>query len=328
MKEIHVSYLACPKCKSELELGEIVLRQRDLIEEGTLTCRSCRRDFEIVKFIPRFVSKDNYAYGFGLEWTIHDRTQYDSHTGLPISETRFFEETRWPRNLKGEIILEAGCGSGRFTEQALKTGAFIITMDYSHAVEVNYRNNGPRDNLLCIQADIYEMPFCEKQFNKIFCFGVIQHTPDPKKAFLSLPSFIKDGGELVADFYKKQFRKLFAIKYYIRPLTKRIKPEWLYCMTKAYIDLMWPLSNLFRKLPRIGPMMNWALGIADHSRLGLKGKMLKKWAYLDTFDMFAPHYDYPQTKRTIEQWFKEGGFVDVEVTNGYNGLEGRGKLWR
>ena len=99
-------------------------------------------------------------------------------------------------------------------------------------------------------------------------------------------------------------------------------------MTKAYIDLMWPLSNLFRKLPRIGPMMNWALGIADHSRLGLKGKMLKKWAYLDTFDMFAPHYDYPQTKRTIEQWFKEGGFVDVEVTNGYNGLEGRGKLWR
>jgi len=31
------------------------------------------------------------------------------------------------------------------------------------------------------QASIYELPFAPRQFDKVFCFGVLQHTPDFKK---------------------------------------------------------------------------------------------------------------------------------------------------
>ena len=59
------------------------------------------------------------------------------------------------------MILEVGSGSGRFTEQAAKTGATIISCDYSYAVEANFASNGKNDNVLIVQADLYHMPFGE-----------------------------------------------------------------------------------------------------------------------------------------------------------------------
>jgi len=56
-----------------------------------------------------------------LEWTKHAMTHYDSYTGSKISERSFFDETGWSRKLHGELILEVGSGSGRFTEQAATT---------------------------------------------------------------------------------------------------------------------------------------------------------------------------------------------------------------
>ncbi|HXA92727.1 MAG TPA: hypothetical protein VNU73_05725, partial [Steroidobacteraceae bacterium] len=93
--------------------------------EGALACPACDREFPVVSGIPRFVPRENYASGFGLEWTRHARTQYDSYSGLKVSEQRFFAQTGWPHDLRGEVILEVGSGSGRFTEQAANTGATV-----------------------------------------------------------------------------------------------------------------------------------------------------------------------------------------------------------
>jgi hypothetical protein len=98
----------------------------------------------------------------------------------------------------------------------------------------------------------------------------------------------------------------------------------LYRCTKKYVDFMWPIANIFRRIPKIGPKINWALCIADYSKIGLKDEMLKEWAYLDTFDMLSPRYDYPQTLKTVKKWFKDAGLSDVDVHYGYNGIEARG----
>lgn len=34
--------------------------------------------------------RENYASGFGLDWTKHARTQYDSYSGIRASEQRFY----------------------------------------------------------------------------------------------------------------------------------------------------------------------------------------------------------------------------------------------
>jgi 2-polyprenyl-3-methyl-5-hydroxy-6-metoxy-1,4-benzoquinol methylase len=291
-----------------------------------LSCQTCTVSYPIVQGIPRFVASENYASGFGFEWTAHAKTQYDSHSGVKLSEQRFFEETGWPRNLSGELILEVGSGSGRFTEQAASTGAFVVSLDYSYAVEANYASNGDTENVLIVQGDIYALPFRKRYFDKVFCFGVLQHTPDVHQAFLALPPMLKPDGELVVDVYKKTFfRTYLSTKYYARRLTRKMEPEHLYRLTYRWIDLMWPLSRLIRKIPRLGPSINWRLLIPDYSQWGLQGTVLKEWAYLDVFDMLAPHYDSPQTIPTLLNWFQEAGMTDIIIKYGYNGIEGRGK---
>ncbi|HEX4950044.1 MAG TPA: class I SAM-dependent methyltransferase, partial [Blastocatellia bacterium] len=67
--------------------------------------------------IPRFVTTDNYAAAFGLQWLKFAQTQLDSYTGAPLSEMRLERCLGEPlSNLQGKNVLEAGSGAGRFTE--------------------------------------------------------------------------------------------------------------------------------------------------------------------------------------------------------------------
>jgi SAM-dependent methyltransferase len=230
--------------------------------------------------------------------------------------------------LSSEIVLEAGSGSGRFTKHVAETGAMVVSFDYSDAVKANYQSNGNLDNVLIVQADIFNMPFEDDFFDKVMCIGVLQHTPNPRNAFSSLVQAVKPGGAITVDNYIKDIgRYWLQPKYWVRPFTKNIDPEKLYPRLKAYVDFMWPLARLIRKIPVIGPTINWKLLIADYSRElpDADEATLKEWAYLDTFDMLSPAYDYPVTVSTFRKWFEEEGLQQIEVHKGYNGVEGRGR---
>lgn len=327
MRKEHLKYLVCPLCKSELIFSEVIDQTDSSVEIGTIQCSSCRRKYDIVRHIPRFVSRENYASGFGLQWTKHAKTQYDSYTKTNISRTRFFNETKWSENLSGEIILEAGSGSGRFTEQAASTGAMVVSMDYSYAVEANYDSNGHKDNVLIVQGDIYKIPFREDFFDKLFCFGVLQHVPNVEEAFKKLPKYLKYGGAMAIDVYNKPrgLQKILNTKYIVRPITKKIQPEKLYRLCKRYIEFMWPIARIINKIPFRGRRLNWILLICDYrGYYPLSDEILKEWAILDTFDMLAPAYDFPQTIETVQRWFKEANLVNIDIQYGYNGIEGRG----
>jgi SAM-dependent methyltransferase len=323
----HVRFLVCPTCRGLLDLI-IDKSNEDQIIEGSIICRSCSRKYTIEKGIPRFVDSNNYANNFGLEWNIHSRTQYDESSGFKISEERFINETKWGKDLGGELILEAGSGSGRFTKHAVDTGAMVVSFDYSIAVEANYYSNGHYKNLLIVQASIFEMPFRNESFDRVFCFGVIQHTPNPRKAFSSLVKVIKKGGYLSTDVYLKSLGKVYLTpKYLLRKITKKIDPEKLYKSVKEYINFIWPLAKLIRKIPKIGKKINWRLMVADYSELlpDADEKTLKEWAILDSYDMLSPAYDFPQTLKEFRKWHVEEGLVEIDVHYGYNGVEGRAR---
>ena len=313
MKLEHLSLLACPACHARLRCAQPPHRNDGLLIDGAVICTSCNKEFPVVGGIPRFVPRENYASGFGLEWIRHARTQYDSYSGLSVSRQRFFDQTRWPHNLTGEYILEVGSGSGRFTEQAANTGATVVSLDYSYAVEANYASNGSRPNVLIVQADVFAMPFRPQTFDRLFCFGMLQHTPDPARAFAALPRVVRPGGAICADIYKATlFRAVLHTKYYVRPFTRRLDPERLYRRVCAWVDFMWPLAARIRRLPR-GYAINWRLLVADYSFLGLRGQMLKEWSYLDTFDMLAPRYDRPARLSTVRRWARRLGLEGVSA---------------
>jgi len=228
--------------------------------------------------------------------------------------------------MSGQFVLEVGSGSGRFTEQVASTKAMVVSVDYSYAVEANYASNGHRDNVLVVQGDIYNLPLREGFFDKLFCFGVLQHTPDVERAFLALPAYLKSGGHIAVDFYRKfpWYMRMFQTKYFVLPLTRRIKPEHLYRMTNRYVECMWPISRVIHKMP-YGKKLNWLLLVADYRGVyNLSEDMLKEWAILDVFDMLSPAYDQPQTLDDVQHLLTNAKLKDTDVHYGYNGIEARG----
>jgi SAM-dependent methyltransferase len=327
MKKEHLKYLQCPECGKSLSIESSSETESNRIHEGTLICRACGRTFPVKGGVPRFVPSDNYATGFGLQWNRHAATQLDSHTGLPLTRDRFFKATGWPKQMTGETILEVGCGAGRFTEQVTQTGAMVVSLDYSSSVDANYQSNGHRDNVLIIQADAYKMPLAKASFDRVFCLGVLQHTPDVRKTFLELPKYLKVKGSLAVDVYRRfpWWKQWTITKYWIRPFTRKMDPQRLYMFVERYVYFMWPICRWINRLP-YGRNLNWKLLVADYRGLyPLEERLLRDWAVLDTFDMLAPAFDQPQTLSVLQGWFEEAGLLEVEFGYGLNGFEGRGR---
>jgi ubiquinone/menaquinone biosynthesis C-methylase UbiE len=180
-------------------------------------------------------------------------------------------------------------------------------------VDANFASNGAHSNVLIVQADVFAMPFPPRSFDRVFCFGMLQHTPSPSRAFAILPSVLKAGGSLCADIYKVSFwRTVAQTKYWVRPFTRHMHPDRLYARVQRWVNFMWPLAKIIRRLPK-GYAINWRLLVADYSFLGLQGQMLKEWSYLDTFDMLAPRYDRPATRETFRQWAVQANLTDIDA---------------
>ena len=264
----------------------------------------------------RVVADENYTENFGYQWNKFVGTQVDKASKLQISKTRFFAETNWDKeDLSGKNILEVGSGAGRFTQIILDhTNANLYSVDYSNAVEANYKNNGPNERLHLFQASIYEMPFAKAQFDKVLCLGVLQHTPDFEKSVKSLIDMAKPGAEVVVDFYGVNgwWTKLHA-KYMYRRFTKKMSHEKLFRLIDSNIDWMIKASRFFTKIG-LGNIVNRFIPICDIDGTmpaSISYQQMRELCVLDTFDMFSPEYDNPQKIDKVVNWFEKYGMKEV-----------------
>jgi len=286
------------------------------IDSGWLVSEDGRNRYPIRGGIPRFVPESNYADNFGMQWNHFAKTQLDSHSGHPISAERFWRATAWhPEDLRGQWVLDVGCGSGRFAEVALATGAHVVALDYSSAVEACYANLKHRHTLHVVQGDIYALPFVPESFPFVYCLGVLQHTPDVERAFSALPRMLApNGGKLCAESYLWSWKMWLLPRYWLRPITKRLPKEKLFSTLERLVPLLLSVSRTLGGVPLIGRYLKRLVPVAnDEDVFPLSEQQLREWALLDTFDWFSPEYDQPQTASTIARWFKNAGLVDIEV---------------
>ncbi len=308
-----ISLLCCPSCSSGLEAdGEVI---GGGIETGWLHCSACQRRFEIRNGIPRFVDKDNYAENFGVQWQMFRRTQLDSHSGTTISRDRFERYTGFSDDeIAGRFVLDAGCGAGRFAEIALSKGARLVAIDYSEAIDAARDNLRGKGEVDFIQADINALPLRKNAFDLVYCLGVIQHTPDPAATFRSLATMVAPGGRLSLDVYPHLAVNRLLPKYWIRPITRRLAPKAALRLVKTLFPILFPVSVALGRIPVAGRYLRHLVPVANYRGiLPLDGKQNREWSYLDTFDMWAPAYDRPQSVAAVSSWFEKAGFDEIEV---------------
>jgi len=129
-------------------------------------------------------------------WT--DR--YDSWFTTPIGQlVRWYEAELLLTFLApqpGERILDVGCGTGIFTADVLKSGAWVTGIDLSASMlSLALARGGDTFAGLC--ADMCALPFADNSFDRIFSMTAIEFVADGAKAIAELDRVVKPGGRVV-----------------------------------------------------------------------------------------------------------------------------------
>ena len=280
-------------------------------------------EIHLINGIPRFVDNENYAEAFGLQWNIFSQVQFDSFTKQPISEKRLETALGQPlETIRGLKILEAGSGAGRFTEILLKYGAEVYSFDLSNAVEANYKNNVPHQNLTLFQGDILDIQFKDEFFDISLCLGVLQHTPGTIESIKELTRVLKKGGKLVIDHYKFHLGHYLSLYLLYWSCIKRLNPKKQLKVTEFLTKIFFPIHWYFKDnslaqflLRRISPI-SFYYGILD-----LTKQQHYEFSKLDTHDKNTDRYKRHLTEWGLNRIIAEFKFQTYKIRHRGNGLE-------
>jgi len=112
---------------------------------------------------------------------------------------------------KGDTVLDAGCGSGRYLNRFSDLKAFVVGVDVSIPMLKRAKEKSARkENVFLVRGDISNLPFKAASFNAVVSIAVLQHLP-PKKYFVvneepckkAVKEFVrvlKPGGNVVVSF--------------------------------------------------------------------------------------------------------------------------------
>jgi SAM-dependent methyltransferase len=195
---------------------------------------------------------------------------------LEFNETRieeFLYNVGLPRSFfEGKLCLDAGCGSGRFTFALQQLGAKgVESFDISPEAVIKCRRVNPT-------AYVFDITTLEPthRYDFVFCWGVLHHMKNPRKAFAKVASQVNPGGMLHVMLYHKD---VVVLPQYAngRELWRNISPvrRLIYCLRKA--------GNL---------------------------RDLHGW-----WDALNPALAVGFTPEEIRQWFMEESFTDIVLTH-------------
>ena len=151
---------------------------------------------------------------------------------------------------KNEMILDAGCGTGRFTLEILKADAKVIAIDYSMKSLVickkKCQNLNKRNGVdyCIIRADICDLPLKPEVVNKVLSAGVFEHLPskkDREAALMEMKRVCKSGGGIFLSTYNYDFiDRIFRDK-------QGYHAGEIYYYKQGYGELKKTLSRIFEK---------------------------------------------------------------------------------
>lgn len=341
MKNSVVNFFACPVCRGPLSSGQ----PDDTLENGTLKCPGCGRDFPIIRGIPRLLPDsllkvlaaqipDDFRY-FNFSFPLSDRNHLSDFETRDFLEkqqatmnafayewneftelTPEFCENEYVRTLaplppdivKGKTVLEAGTGVGFFLDRMRSHGAALLFgMNLGLDVETARKRTAGHPNTTIVQGDIFHLPF-KPDLDFVISHGVVHHLPHPEKGFVSLLSALKPGGEIFIWVYGKDPAVPF-IEAIRKILHKMPKP-----LTKA-VSIPCALPLLFFKWIY---MSLRALKLAELAeRVPYKQYAVRNFREMHCTIMdklFVPVVNY-YDETDLRPWFERAGVGNVKISN-------------
>jgi SAM-dependent methyltransferase len=241
---------------------------------------------------------------YGLQWNRfrilrpdEDQATFRNRTGLDESA------------VAGAVVLDAGCGMGRYSRVAAQAGArLVVGLDLSAAVLAARALTADLPNVALVQGDLLRPPLGHHRFDHIYALGVLDHTPNPRAAFLELARLLKPGGRIAVWVYPRERRLLEWIMRIQRAVSTRLPLGMLLALSQASA----PIGGLKRRLMASPNLLIARAGVAlNVLTIGVSMHPDPEVRVCDTLDWYAPRYLSWHSPEEIRGWFREAGLVDV-----------------
>ncbi len=320
MKRILLDYLVCPECQTSLEC-RVATETLEEIETGWLNCPRCGVDYPIVRGVPRFVtgehplSGDNVktADAFGWQWQkfseLHDMAAYENQFldwVYPIT----------PDFFQGKVVLDAGCGNGRFSLVSSQFGArHVLAVDASEAVEAAYHNARSLANVHVIQGDIHRLPLRRgpaAQVDFAFSIGVLHHLDVPQAGFKVLVNHLRPDGTIFVWIYGRENNGWLVngVNPIRTLLTSRLPRPALYALSWLITVGLHPLVKLIYH-----PAPNW---LRPKLPYGDYFAWLGQFGFYHNHHVVFDHLSAPVAfylrREEFEAWFHNAGLKLIDLS--------------
>ncbi|MCS7201027.1 MAG: methyltransferase domain-containing protein [Patescibacteria group bacterium] len=144
---------------------------------------------------------------------------------------------------EGELILDAGVGTGNLAILIERSGAKVIGLDFSpEALEI-YRSKNPNAEVILHNLET-PLPFKDNYFDKIVSNNTLYNIPRNKRqeVFNELFRVLKPGGLIVISNIHKDFKPL---KIYLDGINKSFRKNGLIKTILLMIKLIEPTLKMF-----------------------------------------------------------------------------------
>lgn len=233
--------LCCPACKGDLEWANM---------KTDLHCPSCKYDYPIIDGIPVLFPcnvKQKMDELFGRYWDSEEKADlYNEKVegeqdifGQYNHESELYALTCFYNKQNLDIILDAGCGNGRFFE-TFSPNTVKIGIDASLNLLKIVRRQKRTDFLVC--GELENLPFKNGIFSTVISCRVLQHLHEQEKAYREMYRVTRDRGDIILELYNSLNLKTIYKNIRMSPLLRRFFNA--------------PFRMLFRSM---SPFRDWGL---------------------------------------------------------------------
>jgi SAM-dependent methyltransferase len=325
--------LVCPACQESFRLV-VAESADDEVVGGKLVCQGCQATYPIVGAIPRLLpsrlleEQQRTVAAFGWEWTRFSRLH-----GTDLDTEQFLD---WiaplsADDVRGKVVLDAGCGMGRFSAACHRLGVQdVVGIDLSRAVEAAYENTRHLPNVHILQADIYNLPFRREggDFDLVMSIGVLHHVPDPQGGFCALVRHLKAGGTVATWVYGYENNEWLV--RYVNPIrlwiTSRLPHPLLYVLSFAIACPLHAILKVIYAPVERRPGLGFLRPRLPYKYLTWLSRFGFRHTHHVVFDhLVAPKADYLR-RDEFAAWFDRAGLVDRTLTpRNENSWRGQGR---
>jgi SAM-dependent methyltransferase len=313
--------LRCPRCGGAVTLKASRVESDGHVMDGTLTCGACAAAYAIRRGVPRMMpvtlesAVADTVDAFGWQWEQADRILRDARFSAPDVFLDFIHPVpaSW---FQDKVVLDAGCGLGRFTIASAQFGArLVVGVDLSGSVDLVFEHTRHLANVLVVQADILALPVAQR-IDYGFSVAVLHHTADPRGAFLHLTSKVAAGGSVSAWVYGRENNGwIVHVVNPIRRITSRLPRRLLLAASYAVaLPLLAVVKGVYGPVAR-RPALHW----------------LRRRLFYFEYLAFLAQFDYPTLaiivfdhavpaiaeyipRQDFAEWFEAAGLTDVAIT--------------